>query len=129
MAEGGVSDIEISAMVGKTPTRIEGGVGGHEVTFHCLDGWKFQFYFEDEDTGNAASIRLEDLGGGSLDSLLGHELVAAEMVSDDAPEYEGNHATWTFVKLRSHGGDVTMRWWGSSNGYYAEGPMLRGWKE
>ena len=119
---------EVGELVGKTPTRIDGGVGDHEVTIHCSDGSAFQFYFDDEDTGNDVTIRLEDLGGGSLEELIGHKILLAEMASRKGArdkESGRDSTTWTFVKLRSHGGNVTMRWYGASNGYYAEYPLFR----
>ncbi|CAB4140489.1 hypothetical protein UFOVP398_43 [uncultured Caudovirales phage] len=63
--------------------------------------------------------------------LIGKPLIVAEIVDnvdqpptaiyEDAP-YEVSY-TWTFVKLGTNAGVITVRWFGSSNGYYCERPQ------
>ena len=68
------------------------------------------------------SVYIEDICG-DLNDLVGAPLVEAEEVSnyDDGPlgEYEESY-TWTFYRFRTRKGSVTVRWYGSSNGYYSE---------
>ncbi len=60
---------------------------------------------------------------GDLDDLIGSPLTMAEEVSnvDHAQnDYnEGSH-TWTFYKFSTAKGYVTLRWLGTSNGFYSE---------
>lgn len=68
-------------------------------------------------------VYIEDVIG-DLDDLVGAPIgEAAEEVSsnDEGPigEYEESY-TWTFYKLGTTKGYVTIRWYGSSNGYYSE---------
>jgi hypothetical protein len=72
------------------------------------------------------SVYIEDICG-DLDDLLVYPLEEVEeVVSREEPEdmkekdYRDSSETWTFYKLRTHKGAVTIRWYGSSNGYYSE---------
>jgi len=68
-------------------------------------------------------VRLEDVVG-DLNDLIGTPIVVAEEVSSppdpEGVEYSDNSHTWTFYKLRTAKGDVTLRFLGESSGYYSE---------
>jgi hypothetical protein len=67
-------------------------------------------------------------GEDDLAGLIGGVVVVAEEVdSDDIPaleEYEESY-TWTLYRFRTTKGDCTLRFYGSSNGYYGEAAELR----
>ena len=68
------------------------------------------------------SVYIEDICG-DLNDLVGAELVEAEEVSNyDAGPVDGSDEsyTWTFYRFRTRKGSVSVRWYGSSNGYYSE---------
>lgn len=60
---------------------------------------------------------------GDLQNLIGSKIVMAEEVEGDVPAIDDEYFesyTWTFYKLATSKGYVTIRWFGESNGYYSE---------
>lgn len=112
---------EFSALIGKTITSIDDlKVGTESVQFSCADGERYSLrYYQD----CCASCSIVDIIGDPAD-LIGVPIALAEEVSssdkqDGQPEY-GDSFTWTFYKLATAKGYVTLRWLGESNGYYSE---------
>lgn len=64
------------------------------------------------------SVEIEDIEG-DLNNLIGRPLVLCEEASNTDPN-AGESATWTFYRFATDQGYVTVRWYGSSNGYYSE---------
>jgi hypothetical protein len=68
------------------------------------------------------SVYIDDVCG-DLNDLIGSPLLVAEEVSTErVPQlnaYEDSF-TWTFYRFATAKGDVTVKWYGSSNGYYSE---------
>lgn len=87
-----------------------------KVTMYCEDG---RIYTMMHHQDCCETVILEDVCG-DLDDLVDTPLVVAEFTTnkDEDPDYES--ATWTFYKFATIKGYVTLRWHGSSNGYYSE---------
>jgi hypothetical protein len=106
---------------GKTIIAIDGAVKGSDrITITCADLKRFVLSHLQ---CCCESVLVEDVAGDPAD-LVGHVVLLAEEStnSDENPPSEYSYSfTWTFYKLRTHGGDVTIRWLGESNGCYGEG--------
>jgi hypothetical protein len=91
--------------------------------FTTVDGIKFEMYHEQD---CCESVYIEDICG-DLDDLIGIPIVIAEesiFVGEnpqgvEVPQNQCSF-TWTFYLLSTIKGSVTIRWYGSSNGYYSE---------
>lgn len=108
----------ISELIGKTLTTIT-RKGDDSIDF-VSGGDRWRMYYEPD---CCASCTIEDVVG-DLDDLVGSPIVMAEESanSDDpkSQEYADESFTWTFYKLATVNGYVTIRWYGASNGYYSE---------
>lgn len=106
---------------GETLTEISGLEEGSElVTFSCASGRKFQLYHGYD---CCEDVHLHDVAG-NVEDILNSPITLAEEAEVEPPqphpsEYPESE-TWVFYKLATTKGYVTMRWWGSSNGYYCE---------
>ncbi len=90
-----------------------------ELLFFCSDGSIYRMWY---DPDCCASCDIHDIDG-DLKSLEGEILLEAyeSTNSDDPPLYELEDSyTWTFYTFRNTKATVTVRWYGSSNGYYSE---------
>lgn len=103
-------------------TAIAGGQPGDDaMTFTLEDGRRFQLYHSQD---CCESVAIEDVVG-DLSDLIGSPLLECEeVVSSENPDgikkdYQDSF-TWTFYKLGTIRGSVTIRWYGESNGYYSE---------
>ena len=117
-------DAKIEDLLGKTLVKIEKLEDDKELIFHT----ETQSYKMFHEQSCCECVYIEDICG-DLDDLLGSPIVEAESVGEEngeipegvveQPEYEDSY-TWTFYKLRTAKGCVTIRWFGESNGCYSE---------
>jgi hypothetical protein len=89
-----------------------------EVIFTTIDDRVFKFYHEQD---CCESVRVEDVCG-DLGDLVGVPLNLADEVSNyvHPEERDAESGTWTFYRFATIKGYVTIRWLGTSNGYYSE---------
>jgi hypothetical protein len=119
-------DAEIGLLVGKVLTYVGGEEGGGRVVFKVVGGDEYALKHFQE---CCEQVDIESIVG-DLEDLVGSPvLVAEERTSKDEPVVDvrgdgawGGHwsNTWTFYELATIKGSVTIRWHGSSNGYYSE---------
>ena len=109
--------VELSELLGKTLSSIE-VTGDDEVIFTTDDGAIYKLYHEQD---CCESVVVEEVIG-DLADLVGAPILMAEEVSNaDAPVLPDEDSyTWTFYKFATIKGYVTIRWLGTSNGYYSE---------
>ena len=114
----------IEELIGKTVCRIGVSEENTIVDFECTDGSEYQMY-HDQDC--CEFVWLDDVVGDFEDIMTGPILVAEMNTNqEEDPEIKLNEGyidesyTWTFYTLRTNRGTVTMRWFGTSNGYYSE---------
>lgn len=118
----GNPEVEFSVLLGKTLTAVEGKVGGDVIRFTASDGSQYELFHEQD---CCEHVYVQDIVGDLVD-LVGAPILQAEEVSnqDDPPGYQGSEwrdsYTWTFYKLATIKGYVTIRFLGESNGYYSE---------
>ena len=115
--------VKFEELVGKTLVKIEGKLGDENMVFEVDNGDKYQMVYYND---CCASATVEDIIG-NLEDLIGNPILQAEEVVSEGknpegvkiPEYQDSF-TWTFYKLATIKGYVTIRWYGESNGYYSE---------
>lgn len=115
--------MDFSTLKGRTLAAVEVANDNESITFRDVDGQEFKL-FHSQDC--CESVRVEEIVG-DVSDLIGTPLLEAEEVSGGTTENPGNDPaglgeswTWTFYKLGTIKGHVTLRWLGTSNGYYSE---------
>lgn len=113
--------MEIKTLLGKTLTQCTGKVGDDEIIFKTDDGKIYKLYHSQD---CCESVSVEDICG-ELSDLVGSPITQAEENSSNenpagvTKEYQDSF-TWTFYRLATAKGQVVIRWYGESNGYYSE---------
>jgi hypothetical protein len=114
--------MEFEKLLGKTIKKIEGAkVGSESIKIYTTDDKVYMLYHEQ---GCCESVSVEDVTG-NIKDLIKHPILLAEEVSNETNpigviKEEQDSFTWTFYKLSTIKGSVTIRWYGESNGYYSE---------
>lgn len=110
--------MEIQQLLGKTLTNVSRN-GDEEIVFETDTGEKYRM-FHDQDCCECVEIKSLD---GDLQDLVGSPILMAEEATSDAllpNEVPAESQTWTFYKLATQKGYVTISWLGVSNGCYSE---------
>lgn len=108
---------QFSDLLGKTLRSVD--VADDYVQFTTIDG---NVYILQHFQSCCEDVHIDDVCG-HVEDLIGSPITMAEESSnsDDPPKYEyAESHTWTFYRLATVKGYVTIRWYGSSNGYYSE---------
>ena len=116
---------EFEVLKGQTIVRYEFRYDGspcaqgdaNEVLFYMADGRVYKLWHEQD---CCESVHLAEVEG-NLDDLLDVPLGLAELVTQEGERGEYDESsTWSFYKLAGQFGYATLRWLGTSNGYYSE---------
>lgn len=111
-----LTPIEFAYLQNETLSKIE--VEDTRITFTLKNGERFML-FHDQDC--CENVYVEDIAG-DISDLIGMPLLLVEESSnEDDPPAEGTQEfyQWTFYKMSTNRGSVTIRFFGSSNGYYS----------
>lgn len=110
--------VELNQILGLAFDSVE--ASDDEIIFLTRDGRKFLMY-HDQDCCEA--VYVEDIAG-DLSDLVGAPILRAEERTQDDPD-AGESGMWTFYEFATIKGSVTIRWYGSSNGYYGVSVTLK----
>lgn len=109
---------QFSDLIGKTLKDVK--VEKEVIIFTCADDSQFKQYHSQD---CCESVEVEDVIGDIADLIGSPITLAEESTSEKNPadkDYGADSMTWTFYKLATVKGYVTIRWFGQSNGYYSE---------
>jgi hypothetical protein len=109
--------LEFKNLIGKTFASVENN-DNEEIIFAVNEYEKYKLYHAQS---CCERVRVESIDG-DLEDLVGSEILQAEEVNNIEDESKESYEsfTWTYYKLATLKGYVTIRWLGESNGYYSE---------
>lgn len=107
----------MNEFVGEVPVSITGCESGSDnICFTMKSGKVIRMFHYQE---CCESVSVEEVIGCEPQDLIGHEILSASEDSNGETSEYGDEQQWTFYTLRSHGGTMTIRWYGTSNGFYS----------
>ncbi len=108
---------ELKEFIGKTlkSVNVINNESNIKIMFEFEEGQKYEMSHQQY---CCEDVYIEDITG-NMANLIGRELTMAEEVQELGEKEDGTF-TWTFYKLATELGYVTIRWYGESNGYYSE---------
>jgi hypothetical protein len=115
--------IEVEWLTGKTFQSVV--QEDRRIIFNDIDG---VVYIMAHDKDCCEEVWIDDVCG-DLQDLVDNPILLAEEVSNHEPPdgwscgkdmFRDTSETWTFFKFSTIKGHVTIRWYGTSNGYYSE---------
>jgi len=118
--------LDVSVLIGKQLKTVE--MPDNENIYFDVDNGDIYRMNHNQDC--CETVEIVDVCG-DLNDLVGSPIIMAEMVQSeenefmgktvkDYEEYQNDSQTWTFYKFATIKGYVTIRWLGTSNGYYSE---------
>ena len=111
--------VPIAQFLGQTFVSVENR-NNNMLVFTTVAGKKYHmFHYQD----CCESVTIDDICG-DLNDLVGSPITMAEEATNcenpRSPDDANDSFTWTFYKLATVKGYVTIKWYGVSNGYYSE---------
>lgn len=105
----------VSNLVGARVLSITGASRGSEEVVITTDRGALKLWHDSE---CCEWVRVEEVDGDPGD-LVGRVVSIAEETQDGVCDGGGDRHKWTFYRLCTDGGDLTLRWLGGDNGYYS----------
>lgn len=118
----GWPDTSFEELIGKTIDNVRVDDDQQRITFTCTDGSVYAQYHNQD---CCESVLIDDICG-DLGDIVGSPILVAHEDSNNQRYSTLDHQsqsdswTWTFYKIDTIKGGITIRWYGSSNGYYSE---------
>lgn len=109
---------KLTDLRGRVLAGVIAGVGDLSMDFVLVDGTRCCLVDGELGSGNDVQINVEEVHG-DLEDLLGTPLLEVEEETGERLPGEEN-VTWTFYRFATLKGRVTVRFFGTSNGYYSE---------
>lgn len=110
------TEVDFETLKGETLAGIAGAEKSSDrISFLTKSGRFFQMRHYRE---CCERVDVEDIIGDPADLIDSPLLMAEEVMESGVTEW--GTSTWTFYKLATIKGYVTIRWYGESNGYYSE---------
>jgi hypothetical protein len=119
-------NLKFETLKGKTLISLTGAENGSDsVLYTTTDGTVYESYHSQDCCESVSVVQVD----GDVEDILNSEILMAEEATssgfDDDDPRNGESNTWTFYKLATVKGYLTIRWLGTSNGYYSESVDFR----